>query len=401
MTSLLDQLQLGPQHGTQNDASTTGKETLSKRAIKNKRKKLAKIAAAEEERKALMQGNNLQPKANEQSKLTGFAPGQRLTFDAGFLPIKPATLPNPQLPQPDSSSLRLNTTQITCVGRVSPIEEDSRKIPDGTLTNVAPLQWKMHLRDFSSPRDTLAPNSSSSIGHPITHAPGANFERYPTVPNLFRFSSSHDLLASLSRESVLHKAKEKEEPKKSGKRSGKIREGDTWKARWEADLLTARPDLSNQMRSSNDGSSSSSTQRQAQPESKLPSPRQELDDRPRPFLFTSPTKSIPGDTVYPSSLGRSAFGSITRVPPSAKVEPPAVFPSLEFKGDLNAFTFQAAQTSTMSSQYRSKVDDSPSVGRRSYSPDGLPPKLQGRVKRESSASPVGQKLKKIKVEETG
>lgn len=401
MASLLDQLHLGPQRGAQKDASTIDKEPVSKKAARNKRKKLAMMAAAEAARTAYVQDYNLRSKTKDQADPSVFISLPDSSASPGVLPIESVAFPNLQSPNAGSTTQPLSTTQPIRTGCVSPIEEDHYGTSDGAFTRVAPLQWRLHLRDPPSSRDSLTPKSVGGYGGSVTQIPGTDFEKYPTVPNMFRFGSSRDLLASLSKESVLHKTAESGELKKPGVKSSVSRQGDAWKqAHKKAGILPARQDLGNQIKTFNYAPPSSLDQGRNPQEAGLPSSRQEAGNRPASFFFTSPTKLLPGDIRSTSSLGRLPFSSHAPALPSVKVKPPVMFPSLDFKGDINTITFQTGHSTPVFSQNHSRVDDNPSTGHRSCSPDHLPQKIHHRVKRESSVSPIGRRPKKIKVEET-
>ncbi|KAH0282838.1 hypothetical protein M436DRAFT_66720 [Aureobasidium namibiae CBS 147.97] len=390
MTSLYGQLKSGPQHWTQIDASTTDKEVFAKKAAKNKRRKLAKLAATEEQRTTYVHDYNLRSKTWDSWDPSVFVSLPDLPAGPAVLPIESAALPTVQLPNPAHILQPRNITPTTGVGCVSAIEEDDCDMPDGTLTRVAPLQWRMHLRGPSSPRSNLTPNSSGPIGNPTTHAPSRESERYPTVPNMFRFGSSHDLLASLSRDSVLSKMRANEKPKEAGIETDENEESHVLsvarkQAQKTADLSTARHDSSTQVNTFNYIPPSSSHQGQDQQKATLSPARQKLGTLQAPFLSTKPTESLPGDMGFTSSFDH-----------------PAVFSSGNSKQGINAFPSQENQTLPVFGQYRSKLSDSPSTDRRSCSPVGSAHRTQYRAKRELSASPVERGIeKKIKVEDTG
>jgi len=410
MTSLLDQLKSGPQHGTQTNALTTDKQTvptISKKAAKKERKRLAQMAAAEEQRTTYVHDYNLRSKTWDSWNPTMFVSHPHLPAGPAVLPIEPAALPAVQLINPASTTQPRNITQTPRTGRVSPIEEDNRDMPDGTLTRVAPLEWKMHLRDPSSPRGNLTPNSSGPIGNSTTHAPRREFERYPTVPNMFRFGSSHDLLASLSRDSVLSKMRADEKLKEAdmetdGNEESLVLSVARKQAQNTADLLTARHDSSTQVKTFNYIPPSSSHQGQDQQKATLSPARQKLGTLQAPFLSTKPTESLPGDIGSTSSFGNRTYISKTPALPPWKVGQPAVITSGNSREGINAFPSQENQTLPVFGQYRSKFSDSPSTGRRSCSPVGSAHRTQYRAKREPSGSPIGQRTEKqIKAEDTG
>lgn len=278
---------------------------------------------------------------------------------------------------------------------------------DGTLTCVAPLEWKMHLRDPSSPRGNLTPNSSGPIGNSTTHAPRRESQRYPTVPNMFRFGSSHDLLASLSRDSVLSKMRANEKLKEAdmetdGNDESLVLSVARKQAQNTADLLTARHDSSTQVKTFNYIPPSSSHQGQDQQKAMLSPARQRLDTLQAPFLSTKSAESLPGDMGSTSSFGNHTFGSKTPALPPWKVDQTTVFSSGNSNEGINAFPSHENQTLPVFGQYRSKSSDSPSTGRHSCSPVGSAHRPQYRAKREPSASPIGQRIEKqIKAEDTG
>jgi hypothetical protein len=349
---------------------------------------------------------NLQCKAKQQLDPAVFAPTRPFTFNSSLLPNKPASLSNVQLTKPGSTSQPLNTTQDTCTGRVASIEKGNHDIPESTLTRVAPLQWKLHTRDFPSSRDSLDPDSVGGFDNVITHAPGRHLEKYPIVPNAFRFGSSHDILASLSKKPILQDMNEKEKRKGADVESC-VNEGDqeTRNARKEAqkmaDLLTARQDFSDRLKPFKFTPTSPPGQKQTQQETEPLPACQGLGSRQTPFTFNNFTGTLPGGTESASSFGTFAFGSCSPTILPVKLEQSLVPPSFDLQKRIDTFPIQAARASPVLSQYCSQVDDDTSASHRSCSPAQLVQGNQDRVKRESSGSPVGQRSeKKIKAEQT-
>lgn len=399
MESLLDQLEL---QWLQNHASATNKDGVPKKVTKRQKKRLANMAAVEKAGTALVRDSHLRSKTGHQSVPSTSISLPDLPADSRVPSSKSAALLDLQSPSPGFTAQPVNIKLTTDIGRVSPIEEGSREGLDSTLTRVAPLQWSMHHHDLPGVKDSHMDRSGIST----TQASGRDFEKYPTVPNMFRFGSSHDLLASLSKGPILQKSREREKHKEADMKSAGVEAdleiGDAREqAQRKADFLTARQDLSNQMNPFDHVHSSSCRQGQAQQEATLSSSYQETGNRQTPFLFTSPTKFLPGDMESTSSLQRFVLGSNAIVPPPAKVESPVTFPSLDRKKTIDAHTFQTAQNSPTFGQYRSKANDSPSTGRHFSSPDDFARVMHGSVKRESSESSIGQRSKKLKVEETG
>lgn len=245
MTNLLDQLKLGPLQWMQGyvakdvEDSTTEQATLSE-----------KTNTPEQVIIPYKREYNLLSKSRQQSGSTAFAPTEYLTSDSRILPIAPSGLPNLQPPEPRPTTQPPDTTQTARAGCVSPVEHD---IPESTIIPLAPLQPKMPLNDLSSPRDSLNPSPVGRFGNAMTHTSGRDFEKYPIVPNAFRFASSHDLLASLSKKPNLQGVNEKEKREKEDIETGVDEEDHkTMDARKQAqkmaDLLTARQDFRDRLK---------------------------------------------------------------------------------------------------------------------------------------------------------
>jgi hypothetical protein len=129
--------------------------------------------------------------------------------------------------------------------------------------------------------------------------------------------------------------------------------------------------------------------------------RQNTGNHQTPFVFTNSTASFPGVTKPTSNFSPFASSADTPAPRSVKVEQPLVFPPSLARKSINASPFETAQTSSMFSQYRSEVSDSPANGHRPSGPFSLAQAMQDRAKPECSGSPQGQQSQvKIKVEET-
>jgi hypothetical protein len=240
--------------------------------------------------------------------------------------------------------------QTTHPERASPIEKCNHDILRSTSTRVALLQWKIHIRDVPSPKDGLTPNSVDGSGNTITHAPGSKFERYPIVPNAFRFGSSHDLLASLSKKPILQEVNEEGKRKEAGMESGMDKEDwETQDARKQAqkmaDLLTARQNFSDRIKPFNFIPTGLLDRKQTQQEAGTFPARQEVGDRETPFTFKNATGILPGGTGSASSFGTFAFGSYSPTILPVKLEQSLVPPSFDVEKRIDTFPFQAARAS--------------------------------------------------------
>jgi hypothetical protein len=98
------------------------------------------------------------------------------------------------------------------------------------------------------------------------------------------------------------------------------------------------------------------------------------------------TASFPGATGSTSSSGTFASNSNTPAPLSVEVDHLFVLSSFGAKKSIDAFPFQAAQTSAMFSQYRSEVSDSPSSDHRSCGSSNLAQAMQDHLESRSSGS---------------
>jgi hypothetical protein len=116
------------------------------------------------------------------------------------------------------------------------------------------------------------------------------------------------------------------------------------------------------------------------------SARQNLGNNQKPLVFTNSTASFPGATGSTSSSGTFASNSNTPAPLSVEVDHLFVLSSFGAKKSIDAFPFQAAQTSAMFSQYRSEVSDSPSSDHRSCGSSNLAQAMQDHLESRSSGS---------------